>query len=386
MNSLSRWLCLGAALTPLVLTTTAHATGAKKLPVYDLTTEKGLKKSASLFHYTVEGKVKDFPTKIAIPYFQIRYRFESPAEINSNSSGWSRTSYVLQLEDEDYTTLTDMLYAQAVAELTAEGFEVIPRETVLASASYQALKGETEEKVNGTRARYAPSGMKNLRTRAGQSVDAPDFAAINREVGADASLAIFANIGICNVEVTKKHVGGVMPCLYGGMLQYPGLNLEFVGGAKDKGDSVKPEWAYRIYKENFMFKYGGDVGYDTAFFGMNPAMTPGRRHFWRDREWDAQTAAFIEGGGTVFDDAMTVAMWVLDSKTAKQRAAAGVAKREKPEIGVMAAPAAPVVEEVAPVVEEPAPVVEPLPEVEAPPAAEPAPANDGIDPPTEAPE
>ena len=108
-----------AICASLALATNALATGAKKLPTYDLSTEKGLKKAAGLFHYTSEGKVKAFPTKVAIPYFNIRYRFEAPAEIKSGSSGWSRTDYTLQLSDEDYTTMTDMLYAQAVASGSA---------------------------------------------------------------------------------------------------------------------------------------------------------------------------------------------------------------------------------------------------------------------------
>lgn len=313
----------GAALLALALMASGTAIGsAKKLPKADLTTEKGVAKAVKTLGFTSEGKVKTFPKKVAIPYFQIRYSFQAP--VSNSKANDTYTVYTLQLADDDYTRLTDMLYSDFEHALKAEGIEVVPKETMLAAAAYQALDGEEGEKEGGKRARYAPSGFKNIPTLNGQPKKEGKLAALNTELGTDAAVAVYANIGICDVASAKMSMFGIKPCLRG-TLTVPGFSMLFVGGAKGTGEETKPEWTYRSYKEFTMWDYGDD-SFDAALFSNATAMASHRERWWKGKQWDAQSQAFIEGGGELFDKASQLAFAVFDDDAEKARAAAGVVK------------------------------------------------------------
>jgi hypothetical protein len=299
--------------------------GANKIPHWSLATDEEAAKAVKTFAFTTEGKVGAWPKRIAIPYFVARY------DQRQVSGDLSVTT--VAFPESDYNALTDALYDLTVQRLTAAGFEVVPRDKVVAAAAYARLEGETGSDGGEERFRGVPTGMKYLPSRAGQPNKANDLAALNRELGTDAVVAIFANFGLCPVDYTvDTKMAGTKPCLHGNLL-LPGLSLLFLGGAEGEGAGVKPAWTSRAFKDVSMFTYQtssvqttGETAevYDAALIARSDAVSWSKANFWGDRTGDAQAGAFASGVRDMFDVALTLALETFYDKNADALSAAGV--------------------------------------------------------------
>jgi hypothetical protein len=296
-------VCLG------LLVGGAALAGANKIPHWSLATDEDAAKAVKTLAFTTEGKVGAWPKRIAIPYFVARY---DQREVSGDLSVTT-----LAFPESDYNALTDALYDLTVERLTAAGFEVVPRDRVLGAAAYAALEGETGSDGGEERFRGVPTGMKYLPSRNGQPNKANDLAALNRELGTDAVVAIFANFGLCAVDYTPDtKMSGTKPCLRGNLL-HPGLSLLFLGGAEGEGDAVKPTWTSRAFKEVSMFTYQtsslqttGETAevYDAALIARSDAVSWSKANFWGNKTGDPQAGAFANGVRDMFDVALTLAM------------------------------------------------------------------------------
>ena len=94
--------------------------------------------------------------KVFVPLFQVEFINQSSASSSSYSvgsgSGSSSVNVTYKLTGVDtaaFTALVDKLYADFTADLTAEGYEVISKETILSTPQYQQLKerGETSNPI-----------------------------------------------------------------------------------------------------------------------------------------------------------------------------------------------------------------------------------------------
>lgn len=317
-----RTLTLMLALT---LPGVAHA-GARKVPDYELTDAKTTLKSAKKMGFTTKGKAKTYPKKVAIGYFATRYHFK---ETTVGKDVITVTT--LKFGDPHYQMLTDELYAQLVARLEAEGFEVVDKDTVTAAAAYGSLEEKDEVSSNGKRVRFAPTGMKNLPTFSGGPKKAKELAALNQELGTDAVVAAFLNIGLCSVEPTKKTDmrSGTYACLKGD-LTMPGINIQFLGGAKGSGAKVKPEWTARWYKAYSPYEYNkrDKLTYDTALIADNSATSVVKNGFWKANGIEGHEEAFVYGSQTIYGDALTMGFEVWDKTNGKARQKAGLTRSE----------------------------------------------------------
>ena len=121
------------------------------------------------------AKVAKENKKVFIPVFQVEFINASGASsssysMTSSNSSNVRLSYQLTgLDTASLATLVDNLYSDFVNELTASGYEVIPKEVVIATPQYQKLKAAAEPnnptlvpgrmEGNSTALVFAPSGM-----------------------------------------------------------------------------------------------------------------------------------------------------------------------------------------------------------------------------------
>ncbi len=310
-------LMLAMLSTPLV----ASAGGAKA--PYDLSTPEETLKSAKKMSYKVAGNAKSYPKKVAIGYFQVRYQFR---DVSADKK--STTITTLKFTDADYTRLTDQLYAQLENRLVAEGFEVVPQDTLVDSAAYQAIEGEDNVAGNAKRVRYSPTGMKNLPTFSGRPKKPGSLVSLNRELGSDAVVAAFVNVGICPMEPTKKNgfKSGVYPCIKGD-LTMPGFNISWIGGSDDSGKKVKPDWTARLYQElNLEAKAGKITGHGNALVGPRSGTNYVKQGFWKGRGLEANETAFVGGAGVIYDDNLAMAFEMWESKYGGKRKSAGLSR------------------------------------------------------------
>lgn len=131
----------------------------------------------------------------------MQFRFKETSVDKGQDTVWVTP---LKFADAEYENLTNALYDQLQARLEAEGWEVVPRDAVTgskANASDEVGKNEVE---NGLRVRVAPTGLKTLPVVSGRLKNLQRVAAINAEIGTDATVAAYVNSGICSVEPTKK--------------------------------------------------------------------------------------------------------------------------------------------------------------------------------------
>lgn len=311
-------------LLALALAGPAHA-GADKIPHYDLESAKELDKAAKTFGMSFEGKVKAFPAKVAIGSFQVRYGYDSALVTKDKIA-------TIELTEEAYVELTGVLYDQMVAQLETDGFEVVPRAQVVATTAYAAIEADTDPKQKKAFARYTPEGMKNIKTLSGKPQKPGALVALNDELGTDAVLSVYSSFSLCNTDPSPSNIRhGVPPgahiCLRG-RAGNPGLSISAYGGATRKGDTFKPEWTARVFKEPTPFEYskrGKDFEiYDAAFIDRSTTATF-NQNFWGRISMDVEAGVYMNGALEMFADALVVGLDVLYDKTTKARAAAGFA-------------------------------------------------------------
>ncbi|MCA9494775.1 MAG: hypothetical protein KC621_32825 [Myxococcales bacterium] len=312
-------------LSLLLASPLAHA-GARKLPTWDVSSEEAALKSSKTWKMTTKGKPKAYPKTVAIPFFEVRYSFKETTTQRSAGQGVTgTTATTLRFSDADYEQLTNELYAELVARLEAEGFEVRSRADVVASSAYGELVADDQERENGKRLVYSPSGMKNLPVFSGQPRNPGGLAAVASELGVDAVVGAFVNVGICSVEPTKKTDmrSGVYACIKGD-LTMPGFNLTFLG-APEPGKK-KASWTARLFKQTEMYTYnkGDKTVYDMAMVANWSSAQPLKRNFWGNRKLAADQESYVGGTTQIYRDLLTMAFARWEDKFGRSREAAGL--------------------------------------------------------------
>jgi hypothetical protein len=264
------------------------------------------------------SKKTGVPHRIAIAAFDIRYTFRSQIYDGTMFSDY-RT--FLELPDEDYQKITDALYAEFVADLTADGFEVVPVDQVTAAPSYQAMNGEEDERVNDRRAVYAPTGMKNVKMASGSSTQAQKFTGLNKDLGVDAVATVYANLGICEMAGSeKKGKGGTKLCLRAESATIPALWVNLYGGyseAKDlKGD---PMYTPKYQANPMMAKsyVVAKAGMDGGFLVWDQTVMPVTEHHLFGDAHGTDVDAFYDGAIGLFGEGTKIGLAYWHAATAK---------------------------------------------------------------------
>lgn len=305
--------------------------GANHIPEWSLETDADAARAVQTFGFTTEGKAATWPKKVAIAAFVVRY----------DKSQYDRDTGVrvtLKFPEADYVALTDALYDATAKRLTDAGFEVVPRDAVIHAAAYGSLEGETGTDEGAERVRAVPTGMKDLGTQLGKPRRPDALAGLNRELGTDAVIAVYANFGLCTVDFTADtKMSGTKPCLRGNPT-LPGLSMMFVGGAKGDGAAVAPVWTSRSYKQLVEFQYqrtvaGGSTTqvaevYDAALISPLDATSydPSRDNFWAAKAGGADAAVYAQGVADMLDVAFTLSMETMYDRNAAAMAAAQFAR------------------------------------------------------------
>lgn len=200
--------------------------------------------------------------------------------------------------------------------MTAAGYVVADREKVLATETYQKAKGEEGEKVNDKRVLYAPTGMKNMPTQlGGPSQGAKILPGINKELGTDAIVSVFANFSLCEMAGGRKK-GGTKVCLRSENALTPGLNVLFYGGAQ--------EWGFKGEK-NYSATAGGNFGkmhvpsgehFDAGALVYDETVMPIVKRGLFSNTYGADVEAFADGVNTLFSVSVDAghALWKQQMK------------------------------------------------------------------------
>jgi hypothetical protein len=192
------------------------------------------------------NKKTGVPKKVAVGSFQIQYTMRTQ---DSDSAG---SHYWVEFDDSAYQVITDALYESFVGSLVEQGYEVVPKEAVLAAEGYALLEGDEDPVYKGKKARFAASGMKVHKTLVGGGLGVKNLQTmpkLNQDLGTDSVLVVRANLGVVDVEKIKgvKKSKGVYPCLcnipsnqgasgaYGSVDEYPGLMITWMHGVNDAG-------------------------------------------------------------------------------------------------------------------------------------------------------
>ncbi len=158
------------------------------------------------------NKKTGVPHKVAIGSFQIQFTMRTQDSDSAGSHWW------VEFDDAAYQALTDALYETFVASLQSEGYEVVPKETVLAAPGYALLRGDSDPIYRGKKARFAPTGMKMHKTIVGGILGTENLQTmprLNLDLGTDSVLVVRANLGVIDIAKIQgvKKSKGIYPCL-----------------------------------------------------------------------------------------------------------------------------------------------------------------------------
>jgi len=317
----------------LLTTLVAGPALAKKDTKVDVSTPaaraKASKDFAILANHSLTKK-GGVPTKIAILGFQVRYEF------NTQEFGYSGSTYSLKMTDDAYTQVTDNLYDDFVQLMEGNGYEILPKDELVASEVYQKkMKNKDEGKdkeskklddkseINkflwgsgkgGVRAVFAPSGMKNMGKLFGAMAKVQMAGgALADDLGVDAVLLVYTNFQMC--AMTKKAGGGTKICYRGPDDRYD------IGGAYIPSLQVTGT-VFRENKQGVMagmgsFGWGKQGGSPIWADGESVVFDADKSILRRDMQGDGQ--AFVDGVGTIFQLSNTIGIEQLEDQTAKLR-------------------------------------------------------------------
>lgn len=297
----------------------ADTAAAKKVPITSLADDEVLKSAKELGFMIEGGKPETYPKKIAIGQFQVNW---TPGV------------------DADMQAVTDAMYAELVARLKAEGFEVIDQAAVLAAPTYAGIEAGTEPVKAGTkRTVLSPTGMKNpelatrmtvagrLQTNPLKAFGRDGISTFNAEVGADATLLVYTEMRSCKIGAVKKEADGRgwLPgdhaCIHGNMTG-GALIMDFVGGT-DK----KSAWESMLLKEVEVFEYNKMSAADREklVYDTNNPDSDGVASY--DAAIIAHDANFGEGAKEAWRAALHYGFAVWAEKNEKGMADAGVTRK-----------------------------------------------------------
>ncbi|MCP3978541.1 MAG: hypothetical protein GY716_04290 [bacterium] len=203
-----------------------HPAFAKSKCAIDDTDGKSLLKSAKACGFQITnqgvGKKVPAPKKVAIASFQIRFDYTSQKygfvmhdSFTGVTTSVTEQTY-LQWEKEVYQELTDKMYDMFVQTLADQGIEVVDVEAVKGSELYQGLKSKSSSKNKKKMIRATAYGLKNFKGAGGamSSVAAANkLSGLNKELGTDAVINIYATMGLVETRKTKKSSGGTKVAL-----------------------------------------------------------------------------------------------------------------------------------------------------------------------------
>jgi len=192
------------------------------------------------------NKKTGVPKKVAIGSFQVQFTMRTQDTDSAGSHYW------VEFDDDAYQTITDALYDQFVASMTAHGYEVAAKEAVLAAPGYALLEGDLEPVHKGKKARFAASGMKLHKTIVGGGLGTQNLQTmpkLNADLGTDSVLVVRANLGVIDIAKVAgvKKSKGVYPCLcnvqsnqgasgqFGSIDEYPALSVTWMHGMHEGG-------------------------------------------------------------------------------------------------------------------------------------------------------
>lgn len=146
----------GVVTTGLLAMAFLVGCGAKKDPTFESAEYKQDKAAVTARYVQVVNpkaitKATKTSKKVFIPLFQVEFINQSSASSSSYSIGSGggsssvKVTYKLSgIDTASFVTLVDKLYADFVADLTADGYEVVGKEALVATPQYQALKSRGE--------------------------------------------------------------------------------------------------------------------------------------------------------------------------------------------------------------------------------------------------
>lgn len=159
----------------------------------------------------------------------------------------------------------------------------------------------------------------------GQPRNPGGLAAVASELGVDAVVGAFVNVGICTVEPTRKTDmrSGVYACIKGD-LTMPGFHLTFLG--TPEGGKQRASWTARLFKQTDMYTYnkGDKTVYDMAMVANWSSARPLRRDFWGNRKLAADQESYVGGTTQIYGDLLTMAFARWEDKFGRTREAAGL--------------------------------------------------------------
>ncbi len=306
----------------VVLFLAAPATFAAKDCDIDMTSNATIVKSAKACGFNISnagiGKKVPAPKKVAIAAFQIRFDFSSQryGMVMQTAYGTidnTQRNY-LQFEDDVYQEITDNMYDMFVISLEALGFEVVPKEAVTNSEVYAMVKADESARKKKEMVRMTASGLKNIKGKGGATASIAaqqKLAGINEELGADATIAVFATMGLLS---TKGKNAGVKVCLgssHGGYSAGQDFELLVLAGTKtDHFPGGKPMYTPKARAQiSFAVKkqmcYGGSVQERTN-----------SKWAWKAK-YSSDLDDYIDGTVRLFGWASTIAMLQLDAAANK---------------------------------------------------------------------
>ena len=254
------------------------------------------------------SKKTGIPHKVAIGGFQVQYTLRT--QEFGDGDRW-----YLRLNDDAYQTITDAMYDAFVASLGEHGFEVVGKDAVVASPTYQRLKGEEAAVVKDNKVIFPASGMKFLKSALG-SIPVPNswyFPAISSEVGSDSVLFVTANIALCEIKLkgeppkTIVCTGPVAEVAKSGIAQYPGFMTTWFHGGKEGGRLPGAEFnTWQAAGVSTMGKYG------TLPWGSNDATVRRTvKHGLFSSTSEASADAYVDNALDLWDTVlfMTWAQW-----------------------------------------------------------------------------
>ena len=259
MLRFGHWLTAATCATLLLHPSTALAGKDEPLDFSDVDAVRDVGADYGFAAMSGVSKKTGIPHKVAIGGFQVQFT------LRTQEFDYGDRWYV-QLADADYQKITDAMYDIFVTSLGEHGFEVVGKDAVTASPTYQHLRGEEDAVVKDTKVIYPASGMKFLKSGPGGNLPVPNlwyFPAINSEVGSDSLLFVTANIALCEIKPkgepkrTVLCTGPLAEYAKSSIGQYTGFSTVWFHGGKEGGKLPGAEYnTWQAAGVSTMGKYG----------------------------------------------------------------------------------------------------------------------------------
>lgn len=284
----------------------------------DDTDGKSLLKSAKACGFQITnqgiGKKVPFPKKVAIASFQVRFDYHSQeygSIIHSSFTGVTTDlteSSFLIWQEEVYQELTDKMYDMFVQTLQDRGIEVVDVEEVKGSELYRGLDAKSGSKEKKKMIRTTAYGLKNFKGAGGATSSiaaANKLAGLNKELGTDAVINVYATMGLAETRKSKSGPGGTKVALgtaqegfaaaYGG---YP-FSMTILAGYKEQKGPGGGAY-YFPQAQGQVFKAGDQLIYNES---VRIRENPG---FWKwKKKYSGDLEQYFRGTVTLFG-------WVSD--------------------------------------------------------------------------